>query len=125
MKQGSNEVEKTHGSAGRLVNIRPPTPPVFRMCGKQRTLSLINLEVWQTNKLRARFSDLWQMLDLAKRGPSARVARSGRASFVGCSTAEGRFWMLGGRRVWSSEWRLKDREKPQTENREAGGAGAS
>src|SRR5713226_8517267 len=107
MKPGSNEVEKTPGNAGSiLVNIRPPAPPVFRMCGKQRTLSLMNLEVWQINELWTQFSDLWQMLDLAKRGPSARVARSGRASFVGCSNLE--VWQTQGLRAkFADVWQGK------------------
>jgi hypothetical protein len=34
------------------------------MCGKQRTLSPLDLEVWQTQGLRADFADVWQGKEL-------------------------------------------------------------
>jgi hypothetical protein len=34
------------------------------MCGKQRTLSPLDLEVWQGKEIRADFSDVWQGKDL-------------------------------------------------------------
>jgi hypothetical protein len=34
------------------------------MYGKQRTLSPMNLEVWQRKELRADFSDVWQGKEL-------------------------------------------------------------
>jgi hypothetical protein len=43
-----------------MVNINTPHPPVFRMCGNQRTLSPLDLELWQMRGLRADFSDVWQ-----------------------------------------------------------------
>jgi len=39
-------------------------PPVFRMCGKQRTLSLVFLDVWQIQELWAHFPDVWQGKEL-------------------------------------------------------------
>jgi hypothetical protein len=36
------------------------------MCGKQRTLSPLDLEVWQMLGLRADFSDLWQLKDFGE-----------------------------------------------------------
>src|SRR5438045_2609896 len=36
------------------------------MCGKQRTLSPMKMEVWQGKELRACFVEVWQMKDLGK-----------------------------------------------------------
>jgi hypothetical protein len=35
-----------------------------RMCGKQRTSSLMNLDVWQVKDLGGDFSDVWQIQGL-------------------------------------------------------------
>jgi hypothetical protein len=37
------------------------------MCGKQRTLSPVILDVWQRKDLEGDFSDVWQMQGLAKK----------------------------------------------------------
>jgi hypothetical protein len=34
------------------------------MCGKQRTLSPVILDVWQRKELRSDFSDVWQVKEL-------------------------------------------------------------
>jgi hypothetical protein len=38
----------------------PPTPAIFWMCGKCRTLSPVFLEVWQLKNLSSEISDVWQ-----------------------------------------------------------------
>jgi hypothetical protein len=38
------------------------------MCGKQRTLSAVFLDVWQIKELRAHFADVWQRKDLEEGG---------------------------------------------------------
>jgi hypothetical protein len=47
-----------------LVNNKTPTPANFWMCGKQRTLSRVFLEVWQGKGLGAQILDVWQRKEL-------------------------------------------------------------
>jgi hypothetical protein len=42
------------------------TPLVSRMCGKQRTLSLMILDVWQRKGLAGEFAHVWQGKDLGE-----------------------------------------------------------
>ena len=64
-----------------LVNKIPPTPVIFWMCGKQRVLNLVFLEVWQGKELPAHFLDVWQIQKLAKKGspsqPGSETERRG------------------------------------------------
>lgn len=55
-----------------------PTPPVFWMCGKCRTLSPLFLEVWQMLELAGDFSDVWQGKGLACDLPSHDYGRRGQ-----------------------------------------------
>jgi len=48
---------------------RPPhsqrgTPPVFCMCGRERTCRRANLYVWQRKELPVNFADVWQGKEL-------------------------------------------------------------
>jgi hypothetical protein len=49
------------------------------MCGKERTLSPLFVEVWQLKELRARLSDVWQGKDLGEKS----------AQRAGCQVAAG------------------------------------
>src|SRR6202022_2805771 len=49
----------------RVVNRNYPPPPVFRICGKQRSCRRAILDLRKAKDLQVRFSDLWQILGLA------------------------------------------------------------
>jgi len=42
------------------------------MCGKQRTSSVVFLEVWQIKELEAHFADLWQIKKLGESGADSK-----------------------------------------------------
>jgi hypothetical protein len=44
------------------------------MCGKQRTLSPVFLDVWQATDLQDDFSDVWQRKELANRSAYSRTS---------------------------------------------------
>jgi hypothetical protein len=63
---GLNMKRPLAGPRRELVNRLGGTPPFSRMCGKQRTLSPMILEVWQVKELRVCFSEVWQRKGLAE-----------------------------------------------------------
>jgi hypothetical protein len=79
------------GSANvmRLRMGRPPTPPVFWMCGRERSYEEGILYVWQRKDLQvakngvlADFSDVWQGKGLADFGCYSRQMISQRVRLV-------------------------------------------
>ena len=53
------------GESGGKVRRSPRgTPPVFYMCGRERTCGRVKSYVWQGKELRARFAYVWQAKEL-------------------------------------------------------------
>ena len=68
------------------------------MCGKQRALSPLDLEVWQRKELRADFADVWQGKELARKN-------AGRAETVEGPNLESIQAAPRGRTGWSAALR--------------------
>jgi hypothetical protein len=49
-----------------VVNHNYPTPPVFRMCGRERTCGRVILYVWQRKDLGGHSLDVWQRKNLPR-----------------------------------------------------------
>ena len=86
-------------------------PPLFRMCGKQRTLSPMILDVWQRKGLRANLSDVWQLKELIRKNPHFLHSRgAGKPATPGTlGTQCERFPTGSESRVRAGAWQTRER----------------